>query len=115
MGGVLRSGGPAVGPVLIAFAYVPLFGYIYCIVLTIGSCIWTIGFNLSCGPMGYVYVAETATTRLRAKTTGVAIVFIQGMATVYVYIAPHMLNSPALGMSNTGIYTIYSMMHSDIY
>ncbi|CAO2658285.1 Nn.00g060080.m01.CDS01 [Neocucurbitaria sp. VM-36] len=84
MGGVLRAGGPAVGPVLIAFA-----------------CIWTVGFNLSCGPMGYVYVAETATTRLRAKTTGVAIVFIQGMATVYVYIAPHMLNSPALGMSNT--------------
>ena len=40
--------------------------------------------------------------RLRAKTTGVAIFFIQGMATVYVYIAPIMLNAPALGMSNTG-------------
>lgn len=52
--------------------------------------------------MGYIYVAETATTRLRAKTTGVAIFGIQGMATVYVYIAPIMLNSPALGMSNTG-------------
>lgn len=52
--------------------------------------------------MGYIYVAETSTTRLRAKTTGIAIVFIQGMATVYVYIAPQMLNSPALGMSNTG-------------
>ena len=64
---------------------------------------WTVGFNLSCGPMGYIYVAETATTRLRAKTTGIAIVFIQGMATVYVYIAPQMLNAPAMGMSNTGI------------
>lgn len=52
--------------------------------------------------MGYIYVAETATTTLRAKTTGVAIFFIQGMATVYVYIAPIMLNAPALGMSNTG-------------
>lgn len=52
--------------------------------------------------MGYIYVAETATTRLRAKTTGIAIFGIQGMATVYVYIAPIMLNSPALGMSNTG-------------
>lgn len=52
--------------------------------------------------MGYVYVAETATTRLRAKTTGIAIVFIQGMATVYVYITPQMLNAPAMGMSNTG-------------
>ncbi|KAF2108079.1 general substrate transporter [Lophiotrema nucula] len=84
IGGVLRTEGPAVGPVLIAFA-----------------CVWTVGYNLSCGPMGYVYVAETATTRLRAKTTGVAIFFIQGMATVYVYIAPHMLNAPALGLSNT--------------
>ncbi|PSN67207.1 general substrate transporter [Corynespora cassiicola Philippines] len=84
MGGVLRTDGPAVGPVLIAFA-----------------CMWTVGFNLSCGPMGYIYVAETATTRLRAKTTGIAIVFIQGMATVYVYIAPQMLNAPAMGMSNT--------------
>lgn len=53
--------------------------------------------------MGYIYVAETATTRLRAKTTGIAIFGIQGMATVYVYIAPIMLNSPALGMSNTGM------------
>jgi hypothetical protein len=26
------------------------------------------------------------------------------MATVYVYIAPIMLNAPALGMSNTGSY-----------
>jgi len=52
--------------------------------------------------MGYIYVAETSTTSLRAKTTGTAIFFIQGMATVYVYIAPIMLNSPALGMSNTG-------------
>ncbi|KAL4882336.1 hypothetical protein BJY04DRAFT_217254 [Aspergillus karnatakaensis] len=84
IGGVLRSDGPPVGPVLITFA-----------------CTWSIGYNLSTGPMGYIYVAETATTRLRAKTTGVAIIFIQGMATVYVYIAPIMLNSPALGMSNT--------------
>lgn len=53
--------------------------------------------------MGYIYVAETSTSRLRAKTTGVAIFGIQGMATVYVYIAPIMLNSPALGMSNTGM------------
>lgn len=65
-------------------------------------CVWSVGYNLSCGPMGYIYVAETGTTRLRAKTTGVAIIFIQAMATVYVYIAPIMLNSPSLGMSNTG-------------
>ena len=63
---------------------------------------WTVGQALSAGAMGYIYVAETSTMRLRAKTTGVAIFFIQGMATVYVYIAPIMLNSPALGMSNTG-------------
>ena len=52
--------------------------------------------------MGYIYVAETGTTRLRAKTTGLAIVGIQAMATVYVYIAPIMLNAPGFGMSNTG-------------
>ena len=85
MGGVLRRNGPAFGPVLITFA-----------------CIWNIGFCLSAGAMGYIYVAESSTLQLRAKTVGVAIFFIQGMATVYVYIAPIMLNSPALGMSNTG-------------
>lgn len=52
--------------------------------------------------MGYIYVAEMATTSLRAKTTGIAIMGIQAMATVYVYIAPIRLSSPALGMSNTG-------------
>ncbi|KAJ3542353.1 hypothetical protein NM208_g4149 [Fusarium decemcellulare] len=81
IGGILRASGPAVGPVLIAFA-----------------CMWAVGYNLSAGPMGYIYVAETATTRLRAKTTGVAIIGIQAMATVYVYIPPIMLNSPAFGI-----------------
>jgi hypothetical protein len=57
---------------------------------------------MSAGAMGYIYVAETATSRLRAKTTGIAIFFIQGMATIYVYIAPIMLNAPGLGISNTG-------------
>ncbi|KAM5368279.1 hypothetical protein ACJZ2D_009645 [Fusarium nematophilum] len=84
IGGILRASGPAVGPTLIAFA-----------------CVWAVGYNLSAGPMGYIYVAETSTTRLRAKTTGVAIIGIQGMATVYTYIPPIMLNSPALGISNT--------------
>ncbi|KAL4864970.1 hypothetical protein BDV12DRAFT_200598 [Aspergillus spectabilis] len=79
IGGNLRGGGPAV-------------------VL----CTWSIGYNTSAGSLGYIYVAESSTARLRAKTTGVAIIFMQGMATVYVYIAPIMLNSPALGMSNTG-------------
>ncbi|KAL1870917.1 hypothetical protein VTK73DRAFT_2372 [Phialemonium thermophilum] len=84
MGGVLKTDGSAVGPVLVTFA-----------------CVWTVGYNLSAGPMGYIYVAETSTLRLRAKTTGIAIFFIQGMAAVYVYIAPIMLNAPGLGMSNT--------------
>ncbi|KAJ4167427.1 hypothetical protein NW754_011242 [Fusarium falciforme] len=84
IGGILRATGPAVGPTLIAFA-----------------CMWAVGYNLSAGPMGYIYVAETATTRLRAKTTGIAIIGIQAMATVYVYIPPIMLNSPAFGISNT--------------
>ncbi|KAF6791032.1 hypothetical protein CSOJ01_14430, partial [Colletotrichum sojae] len=53
--------------------------------------------------MGYIYVAETATTSLRAKTTVIAIMGIQAMATIYVYIAPIMLNSPTLEMSNTDL------------
>ncbi|KAF4967390.1 hypothetical protein FSARC_5048 [Fusarium sarcochroum] len=84
IGGILRASGSAVGPTLIAFA-----------------CMWAVGYNLSAGPMGYIYVAETSTTRLRAKTAGVAIIGIQAMATVYVYIPPIMLNSPAFGISNT--------------
>lgn len=66
MGAVLTTDGPAVGPILILMA-----------------CLWNVGEGLSAGPMGYIYVAETATTVLRTKTAGVAIFCIQGMATVY--------------------------------
>lgn len=51
--------------------------------------------------MGYIYVAETATQTLRAKTTGIAVFAIQAMAALYVYIAPIMLNSRAFGKSST--------------
>lgn len=60
--------------------------------------------------MGYIYVAETATARLRAKTSGLAIIGIQAMATVYVYIAPVMLNALALGMSKTGTRTSFPII-----
>ncbi|KAF6818682.1 MFS alpha-glucoside [Colletotrichum plurivorum] len=86
MGGVLRAGGPAVGPVLIAFAYVhSAFG----ILDTTSALALRVTFT-------------SLKRRLPAYARRPqAIMGIQAMATVYVYIAPIMLNSPALGMSNT--------------
>jgi SP family general alpha glucoside:H+ symporter-like MFS transporter len=131
IGGVVRSGSSSTGGALVALASVqdsfssrasefPLSGlqlfhtvlphsglhpplFLMPPLLLIPSrCLWQAAYSLGVGPMGYVYVAETSTMRLRAKTTGLAITGIQAMATVYVYIAPIMLNAPGLGMSNTG-------------
>ena len=35
-------------------------------------CLWTWCYSSSCAPIGYVYLAEIATPRLRAKTAGFA-------------------------------------------
>jgi MFS family permease len=35
-------------------------------------CMWTWCYSSSCAPIGYVYLAEIATPRLRAKTAGFA-------------------------------------------
>lgn len=35
-------------------------------------CLWTWFYSSSCAPIGYVYLAEIATPRLRAKTAGFA-------------------------------------------
>ncbi|RSH81397.1 hypothetical protein EHS25_006929 [Saitozyma podzolica] len=130
IGGVVRSGSSSTGGALVALASVqdsfssrasefPLSGLqlfhtvlphsglhpplflMPPLLLIPRRCLWQAAYSLGVGPMGYVYVAETSTMRLRAKTTGLAITGIQAMATVYVYIAPIMLNAPGLGMSNT--------------
>lgn len=122
IGGIVRSGSSSTGGALVALASVqdfflsrsfctPLYQdlvFPHCVAPLLLAdapsrrCLWQAAFSLGVGPMGYVYVAETSTMRLRAKTTGLAITGIQAMATVYVYIAPIMLNAPGLGMSNTG-------------
>lgn len=35
-------------------------------------CLWTACYSSSCAPIGYVYLAEISTPRLRAKTAGFA-------------------------------------------
>jgi SP family general alpha glucoside:H+ symporter-like MFS transporter len=35
-------------------------------------CLWTFSYSSSCAPIGYVYLAEISTPRLRAKTAGFA-------------------------------------------
>ncbi|OCF41065.1 hypothetical protein I317_05076 [Kwoniella heveanensis CBS 569] len=84
MGGVLQKQTSATGPVLIAMA-----------------CIWQVGNCIGPGALGYVYAAETSTIRLRAKNTGVVVFMCQGLAAVYVYIAPILLNSDAFGLGKT--------------
>ncbi|RSH85769.1 hypothetical protein EHS25_003910 [Saitozyma podzolica] len=65
------------------------------------ACLWYAFFSLSISPLGYIYMAETATVSLRAKTSGIAIIVCQGMSFAYNYIVPICLAAPALGTGGT--------------
>lgn len=70
--------------------------------MTPTRCLWYAFFSLSISPLGYIYMAETATVSLRAKTSGIAIIVCQGMSFAYNYIVPICLAAPALGTGGTG-------------
>ncbi|OCF31417.1 hypothetical protein I316_06819 [Kwoniella heveanensis BCC8398] len=69
--------------------------------LVVFACLWYFFFSSSISPLGYVYMSETATVSLRAKTSGLAIVVCQGFSFAYNYIIPICLNAPALGTGGT--------------
>jgi hypothetical protein len=75
------------------------------------SCLWTAAYALSAGPIGYIYTAETANARLRAKTTGFAIIGVQAWQIIFTYSVPLMLNNPVMGLSNTGESTVWDQQH----
>lgn len=87
IGGTLKSTGSGVGNGLIALA-----------------CIWCCSFSIGNAPLVYTYASEVATVRLRAKTTGVAMGVVNCSQIAWMYATPVMLNSPNVGLSNTGEY-----------
>ncbi|WVR06137.1 hypothetical protein IAU60_003167 [Kwoniella sp. DSM 27419] len=56
------------------------------------ACIWTSAYALSVGCTGWAYVADTATARLRAKTTGLAAAGTCIFGLIFQYTTPLMLS-----------------------
>jgi hypothetical protein len=59
-------------------------------------------YSISVGPLGYVYLAETSTVLLRAKTTSTAAMGTGIFNLVVNYCTPLMLNADNFGVSGTG-------------
>lgn len=57
---------------------------------------------MSNNPLVYTYVSETATVTMRAKTSGVALLVTYCFQIGWMYATPVMLNSPTIGLSNSG-------------
>lgn len=72
-------------------------------------CLWVAAYSVSVGPLGYVYLAETSTVLLRAKTTSTAAMGTGLLNLVVNYCTPLMLNAPGFGVSSTGEFAGPSM------
>ena len=60
--------------------------------LVLVACIWVFFFSASISPMGYNYVAEIPTQRLRSKVAAIAFGLYAAINLVYAYIVPYMLS-----------------------
>jgi sugar porter (SP) family MFS transporter len=56
------------------------------------ACLWVFFYNLSLGPMGYNYVGEVPTQRLRSKVASIAFALYAAFNIVFAYIVPYMLS-----------------------
>ncbi|WRT68232.1 uncharacterized protein IL334_005208 [Kwoniella shivajii] len=56
------------------------------------TCVWTAAYALSVGCVGWAYVAETSSPRLRAKTTGMAAAGTAAFGLIFQYCVPLMLS-----------------------
>lgn len=54
-------------------------------------CLWTWSYSSSCAPIGYVYLAEISTPRLRAKTAGFAAACTAAVGVVTNFCSPLMI------------------------
>lgn len=78
--------------VLPCYCYVPVNEF---------SCVWQMGYSSTLAVIGYVYLGETSTVLLRAKTTGVAAGSTGFLNLIVGYCSPLMLTSPNFGVSAT--------------
>jgi hypothetical protein len=74
-------------------------------------CVWSASFASTNNPLVYTYVAETATATMRAKTSGVALALVYASQIAWMYATPVMLNSPVVGLSNSGKTCWWSLSH----
>ncbi|CAK7235466.1 high affinity glucose transporter [Sporothrix bragantina] len=61
------------------------------------SCIWVAAYAMGPAPMGYAFLADTATPVLRAKTTGIASAFTGLFALIFNYSTPLMISTQGAG------------------
>lgn len=76
------------------------------------SCVWQMGYSSTLAVIGYVYLGETSTVLLRAKTTGVAAGSTGFLNLIVGYCSPLMLNSASFGgVSSTSMLSHLSPHH----
>ena len=89
IGGILRASALQAGSVGLGAALISI------------ACIWELFYISTLGVIGYVYLGETSTVLLRAKTTGVAACGTGFLNLIVNYCTPLMLGDPSFGPSGT--------------
>jgi len=72
-------------------------------------CIWTWSYASSCAPIGYCYIAEIATPRLRAKTAGFASSLTAAFGIFTNFVTPILLSSQEAGWSYKTGYLFFGL------
>jgi MFS family permease len=56
------------------------------------ACIWVFFYSTSLGPLGYNYIGEVPTQRLKSKTAAIGFALYAGLSLMFAYLAPYMLS-----------------------
>ena len=67
------------------------------------SAVWVAIYALSAGPLGYVFLGETSTVVLRAKTTGFAAAMASALTLIPRYCSPILLSPTAANWGVKGV------------
>ncbi|KAL1858280.1 hypothetical protein VTK73DRAFT_7864 [Phialemonium thermophilum] len=66
--------------------------------------LWVVAYSLSAGPLGFVAAGETATPRLRGKTTSFSFFCYSALNVVFTYTIPYLISPTS---ANLGVKTAY--------
>lgn len=70
------------------------------------SCVWVFVYSFTLNPLGYTYVGEIPTQRLKSKTSSIVFSSYTALQIVFTYIVPYMLSPLEWGWGlKTGKYT----------